>query len=135
MGRDRLFVELKQHYTGFARDIVLAFIKSCSECQLQKCKKSLKSTVVKPLHSTDFASRGQVDLIDLQITSEVNRPYNFLLVYQDHMTMFVVLRPIERKQLKKWSFNSLIYYVLLVPHTYYRATMAGSSRMLIWRKW
>ena len=55
LGGARLFVELKQHYTAFPRDIVLAFIKSCSECQLQKCKKSLKSTVVKPLHSLDFA--------------------------------------------------------------------------------
>ena len=27
-------------------------------------------------------------------TGAVNSPYNFLLVYQDHQTKFVVLRPI-----------------------------------------
>ena len=40
LGRDRLFVELKEHYAGFSRDI-MAFIKSCSECHLQKNKKPL----------------------------------------------------------------------------------------------
>ena len=52
----------------------MGFLKSCNKCQLQKYKKSLKGTVTKPLHSPDFASRGQVDLIDLQTTSDMNRP-------------------------------------------------------------
>ena len=54
-------------------------------------KKQLKSTVTRPIRSSDFASRGQVDLIDLQTTDEVNRPFNFLMVYQDHLTKFIVL--------------------------------------------
>ena len=66
---------------------------------------SLKSTVNKPIISSDFASRGQVDLIDLKNTDEVNRPYNDLLVYQDHHTNFVYLRPLQRK-------NSRIAFVL-----------------------
>ena len=72
--------------------LIQVFLNSCSECQLQRCKKQLKSTVTKPIRTSEFASRGQVDLIDLQNTSEVNRPYNFLMVYQDHLTKFVVLR-------------------------------------------
>ena len=118
LGRDRLFVELKRHYTGFSRDIVLGFLKSCNECQLQKCKKSLKSTVTKPLHSPDFASWGQVDLIDMQTTSDANRPYNFLLVYQDHMTKFVVLRPIKRKTAKEVVNQLFDIFVFLVPLTF-----------------
>ena len=130
--RDRLYVELKKQYTGFSRDIVLGFLKSCNECQLQKCKKSLKSTVTKPLHSPDFASRGQIDVIDMQTTSHVNRPYHSLLVYQDHMTKFVVLRPIKRKTTEE-VINQLLYF-FLVPLTFYRATTVDSSRMFIWEE-
>ena len=118
LGRDRLFVELKKQYTGFSRDIVLGFLKSCNECQLQKCKKSLKSTV----------------LIDLQTTSDVNRPYNFLLVYQDHMTKFVVLRPIKRKTAEEVVNQLFDIFCLFGPLTFYRATTVGSSRMLIWQR-
>ena len=112
-----LFVELKKQYTGFSSDIVLGFLRSYNECQLHKCKKSLKSTVTNPLHSQDFASRVQVDLIDMQTTSDVNRPYNFLLVYQDHMTKFGVLRPIERKTPEE-VVNQLfdIFCLLDSPH-------------------
>lgn len=97
LGRDRLMIELKKRYCGFSKEIVQAFVKYCQECQLKKSKKSLKSIVVKPIQSADFASRGQVDLIDLQNTDDVNRPYSFLLVYQDHHTKFVVLRPLTSK--------------------------------------
>ena len=74
---------------------MLAFVGMCQECQLQKSKKSIKSVVTKPIRSSDFASRGQVDLIDMQASGETNLPYNFLLVYQDHLTKFVVLRPLK----------------------------------------
>ena len=43
-------------------------------------EKSLKVTVIKPIRSPDFASRGQVDLIDFQRADQVNQPYNYLLV-------------------------------------------------------
>ena len=97
LGRDRLFSVLKQPYSGFSKEVIQVYLNSCSECQLQKCKKQLKSTVTKPIRTSDFASRGPVDLIDLQNTHEVNRPYNFLIVYQDHLTKFVVLRPLQEK--------------------------------------
>ena len=92
LGRDRLFTELKKQFAGFSRKIVLKFVGMCPECQLQKSKKSLKSTVTKPIRSSDFASRGQVDLIDMQTSRAMNEPYNFLLVYQDHLRKFIVLR-------------------------------------------
>ena len=70
------------------------YFNSCSECQLRNCKKQLKSTVTKPIRTSELL---QVDLVDLQNTHEVNRPYSFLMVYQDHLTKFVVLRPLQRK--------------------------------------
>ena len=97
LGRDRLFTELKKQFAGFSRKIILKFVGMCPECQLQKSKKFLKSTVTKPIRSSDFASRGQVDLIDMQASRAMNESYNFLLVYQDHLTKFIVPRPLKRK--------------------------------------
>ena len=97
IGRDRLFFQLKKRYSGFSRKLVLAFVALCHECQLKKSKKSIKSIVVKPIRSSDFSSREQVDLMDMQASGSENSPYNFLLVYQDHLTKFVFLRPIKNK--------------------------------------
>ena len=69
----------------------------------------------KPIRSSDFASRGQVDLIDLQNSDEVNRPYNYLLVYQDHLTKFVVLRPLQRKTAEEVAFVLFEIFCLFGP--------------------
>ena len=103
LGRDRLFADLKSQYTGVSRRLVLAFVSSSQECQLQKSLRSLKNIITHPIRSPDFASRGQVDLIDIQASNEVNLPYKFLLVYQDHLTKFIVLRPPERKTAEEVS--------------------------------
>ena len=87
----------------------------CPECQLQKSKKSLKSTVTKPIRSSDFASRGQVDLIDMQTSRAMNEPYNFLLVYQDHLTKFIVLRPLKRKTAAEVTSILLDIFCLIGP--------------------
>ena len=117
LGRDRLFFQLKKRYAGFSRKLVLAFVALCPECQLQKSKKSIKSIVVKPIRSSDFSSRGQVDLIDMQASGSENSPYNFLLVYQDHLTKFVILRPLRRKTAAEVASTLLdIFYLLGPPH-------------------
>ena len=111
LGRDRMIIELKKRYCGFTKTVVQDYVNLCQECQLEKGKRSLKCTIVKPIQSTvvkpiqspDFASRGQVDLIDFQNTNQVNRPYNFLLVYQDHHTKFIVLRPLINKSAEEVS--------------------------------
>ena len=110
LGIDRLFIELKKQFTGFSRKILLTFVGMCPECE--KSKKSLKSIVTKPIRSSEFASRGQVDLIDLidmQATREMNEPYYFLLVYQDHLTKFIVLRPLKRK-----TADEVLYLLSLI---------------------
>ena len=116
-GRDRLFTELKKQFTGFSRKIVLKFVGMCPECQLQKSKKSLKSTVSKPDRISDFASRGQVDLISMQASRAMNESYNFLLVYQKHLTKFIVLRLLKRKTAAE--VTSILLYILCLidpPH-------------------
>ena len=43
------------------------------------------SIIVELIRSSIFSSRGQVDLMHLQASQSENSPYNFLLVYQDHL--------------------------------------------------
>ena len=115
LGRDRLFAVLKQKYSGFSKDLIQVSLNSCNECQLQKCKKQLKSTVTKPIRSSNFASRVQIDLIDFQNTPEINRPCNFLMVYQDHLTKFVILRPLRNKSAVEVTDNLLDIFCLFGP--------------------
>ena len=115
MGRDRLYAELKGQYAGFTRRLILAFVGSCQECQLQKSRKSLKNVVTHPIRTQDFASRGQVDLIDFQASNEVNLPYRFLLVYQDHLTKFIVLRPLKTKTAVEVSQTLMEIFCLIGP--------------------
>ena len=42
-----------------------------------------------------FFSTGQVYLVDMQ--SQQDGPYKWILNYQDHFTKFLHLRPLERK--------------------------------------
>ena len=115
LGRDRLFAVLERKYCGFSKELVQVFLNFCNECQLQKCKKQLKSTVIKPIQSSNFASRGQIDLIDFQNTPEINKLYSFLLVYQDHLTKFVVLRPLRNKSAQEVVEQLLDIFCLFGP--------------------
>ena len=42
-----------------------------------------------------FGCCFQVDLIDMQ--SQPDGPYRFILNYQDHLTKFIILRPLKQK--------------------------------------
>ena len=83
---------------GVTEKICQLFVSHCRICQLKKSRKSIKSFVVKPIASSSYLSRGQVDLIDFSTVSpEDNAPYKWLLVYQDHFTKFVRLRALVNK--------------------------------------
>lgn len=97
-GRDRLIDEVKKKYCGITKEAVMIFISYCEECQLKR-KKTRKGLVVKPIVSNAMNSRCQVDLIDMQ--SEPDGNYKFILVYQDHLTKFVQLRALQQKTAKE----------------------------------
>ncbi|RDD40124.1 KRAB-A domain-containing protein 2 [Trichoplax sp. H2] len=67
-------------------------------CQRKKVVKS-HALVTNPILSEDFNSRCQVDLIDFQ--SQPDREFRFIMVYQDHLTKFIQLRPLKTKQAKE----------------------------------
>uniref|UniRef100_A0A914CSJ4 Integrase catalytic domain-containing protein n=1 Tax=Acrobeloides nanus TaxID=290746 RepID=A0A914CSJ4_9BILA len=92
-GVELMWRELRE-YLGVLKDIIGIFTKLCSECQLKKGKPK-KGIVVKPLVSEDRNSRCQVDLIDLQACPDDE--FKFIMVYQDHLTKFVVLKALKTK--------------------------------------
>ncbi|VEN35518.1 unnamed protein product, partial [Callosobruchus maculatus] len=84
---------LKTKY-DVGRYAIEKFLETCEVCQKKK-NKSHANLTIKPIISTNFNSRGQVDLMDFQ--SCPDNEYRWLLNYQDHLTKFLFLRPLKTK--------------------------------------
>ncbi|GFU78453.1 KRAB-A domain-containing protein 2 [Trichonephila clavipes] len=68
-----------------------------------------KGIVVKPMISSKLNSRCQIDLIDLQ--SYRDDEYKFIMVYQDHLTKFVQLRPLKTKRVDEVAYRVLSIFL------------------------
>lgn len=94
-GKHRMIAETKKKYKNITQEIILMYLKYCEPCQMkQKCKK--KGLVTKPMIFSEMNSRAQVDLIDMQ--SQADGEYRFIMVYQDHVTKFVQIRALKTKR-------------------------------------
>ncbi|XP_071053562.1 KRAB-A domain-containing protein 2-like [Onthophagus taurus] len=94
-GRDRLKNETAKKYANVTKEMINIYLSMCEVCQRKKSK-SKQGLVLKPILHTEMNSRCQVDLIDMQ--SQADREYKFIMVYQDHLTKFVVLRSLKTKR-------------------------------------
>lgn len=95
-GRDRMLKELQKKYANITTKSVELLKTLCKECQKKTKRPMTKGIVVRPILTKDFASRGQVDLIDMQSMEHLN--YKWIMVYQDHLTKFCVLRSLTSKR-------------------------------------
>lgn len=93
-GRDRVFKEAGLEYANVTRQSICLFLSMCETCQQKKPKKR-RGLVSKPIIHKQMNSRCQVDLIDLQ--TQPDGDYKFIMVYQDHLTKFVILRALKTK--------------------------------------
>lgn len=93
-GRNRMVNEAQKKYKNITQEAIMIYLRLCKSCQM-KLKSGKKGIVVKPILSNEMNSRCQVDLIDMQTNPDGN--YKFILVYQDHLTKFVQLRPLNSK--------------------------------------
>ena len=80
--RDGLHKRLAEEYHGVTEKACVLFLASCAECHLRKANKSVKSLVVKPISSTRFLSRCQVDLIDFRDMSETHNMADWGIPYK-----------------------------------------------------
>ncbi|XP_053545703.1 KRAB-A domain-containing protein 2 [Bombina bombina] len=108
-GRDRMIKQLNTLYKNITQAQIKIFLDLCELCQ-QKQKSVKKGIVVKPIISSHFNSRCQVDLIAYQ--SQPDGKFKFLLVYQDHLTKFVVLKPLTSKRADEVAYNLLDIFLL-----------------------
>ncbi|XP_070208806.1 KRAB-A domain-containing protein 2-like [Littorina saxatilis] len=95
-GRDRMLKELEKKFANIQRDSVELFKSYCLVCQEKQKRQKTKGVVVRPILTEEFNSRSQVDLVDYQ--SMEDGGYKWIMVYQDHLTKFVVLRPLTSKR-------------------------------------
>lgn len=102
--------EVWSHYKNITRKDIETYLELCEPCQ-QKQKNIKKGIVVKPIISSEFNSRCQVDLIDFQSQPDGNN--KFIMVYQDHLTKFVVLRPLKTKRAEEVAHTLLDIFTLL----------------------
>ena len=110
-GRDRMLKELQKKYANIPTKAVELFKSLCQECQKKRKRPMTKGVVVRPILTKEFSSRGQVDLIDMQsMPSGSNKKW--ILVYQDHLTKFCILRALTSKRAAEVAFHLLDIFLL-----------------------
>ncbi|XP_035221079.1 KRAB-A domain-containing protein 2-like [Stegodyphus dumicola] len=88
----------------------MLYFNLCKQCQI-KHGAPRKGIVVKPMISSELNSGCQVDLIDLQ--SNRDGEYKFIMVYQDHLTKFVQLRPSKSKRAEEVAYHILVIFLTI----------------------
>lgn len=93
-GRDRMLSAASEKYANITAEVILIFLELCESCTLKNYAQG-KGLVSKPIISKGFNDHVQVDLVDMQ--AQECEDFKFILVYQDHFTKLVQIRPLKRK--------------------------------------
>jgi hypothetical protein len=101
-------ITMKQHYNNTSRAMIEKFIATCN-CQLDR-KHPAKPDDVKPIISSTFNSRGQVDLINMTAYPDGNMKW--ILHYQDHHDKMSYLRALPDKEAKTVALELLPLFLM-----------------------
>ncbi|XP_037787463.1 KRAB-A domain-containing protein 2-like [Penaeus monodon] len=113
-GRDRMIKELQRKYANITTKVLKLFNSLCEECQKKRKRSMTKGVVVRPILSKEFASRGQVDLTGMQSVPHSN--FKWIMVYQDHLTKFCILCPLQTKRAAEIAFQLVdIFHLMGAP--------------------
>ncbi|XP_025261981.1 KRAB-A domain-containing protein 2-like [Camponotus floridanus] len=94
---------------------IVRHVRYVVKCQLKK-KIPKHGLVVQLILSDYMNSRCQVDLIDMQ--SESDKDYRFIMNYQDHLTKFTILRPLKTKTAEEVAYQFIDIFCLFgCPHS------------------
>ncbi|XP_066971895.1 KRAB-A domain-containing protein 2-like [Macrobrachium rosenbergii] len=102
--------EIGKKYVNVTRDAIELFKSYCYECQ-KKHKRPRTKGRSSSYSENEFASGAQVDLIDMQSMSQ--HAFKWILVYQDHLTKFVILRALTSKRAAEVAHNLLDIFLLI----------------------
>jgi len=109
-GRDQMIKELSKKYKNISRSNICTFYKCVKHARKNK-KTIKKATMIKPIICSEFNSRCQVDLIEFQLFS--NEKFKYIMIYQDYLTKFIVLRPLKHKLVEEVAYNLIDIFTLL----------------------
>lgn len=101
-GRDRMLAETSKKFANVTKEMICLFLSMCVVCQQKKTKRK-RGLVSKPILHSEMNSRCQVDLIDFQ--TQPDGKFKFIMVYQDHLTKFILLRPLESKRAEEVAYH------------------------------
>ena len=109
-GCDRMLKHLRQKYANITTDAVELFKSYCVVCQEKMKRPKTTGVVVKPILSSEFNSCGQVDLVDMQ--SSPQGQFKWIMLYQCHLTKFVILRPLSSKRAAEVALQLLDIFLI-----------------------
>jgi len=102
-GRDKMMKAISTKYANITREVLELYKSLCMECAKKRKRATTKGVVVKPILTSDYGSRGQVDLIDMQSMKHGDKKW--IMVYQDHFTKFCILRPLASKRAAEVAYQ------------------------------
>ena len=112
-GRDRMLKRINEmKLANLPRELVQAFVSFCPQCAKKKPRPNA-GIVIKPILSKAWAQRMQCDLMDFQ--SCVFGGFKYILNLQDHMTKFLVLRPLKNKKAATVAAELVDIFSLIGP--------------------
>ncbi|XP_028691834.2 KRAB-A domain-containing protein 2 isoform X1 [Macaca mulatta] len=97
-GRTRMLKELQGKYGNVTKEVIVLYLTLCKQCH-QKNPVPKKGLPPKPMTFKDIDSTCQVEILDMQ--SSADGEFKFILYYQDHLTKFIILRPLRTKQARE----------------------------------
>ena len=103
-GRNRMIKEPQTKYKNITEESIMLYLRFCVPC-LKKSKVPKKGLVIKSMIYSEMNSRAQVDLIDIQ--SQPDGDLKWILVYQDHLTKYVQVRPVTSKRAPEIKYQLL----------------------------
>ena len=103
--------ELQLKYVNITTKSLELYKSLCEECQKKRKRPVTKGVVVRPILTKEYSSRGQVDLIDMQAMPHSQNKW--ILVYQEHLTKFCVLKPLTTKRAAEVAFQLVDIFLLL----------------------
>ena len=110
-GRDKMLKVLRTKYANVTTEATESHrISLCIECLRKQKRRTVKGVVVRPILSRDYGSCGQVDLIDMQ--SMPNGHHKWIMVYQDHLRKYCILRPLSTKRAAEVAYQLMDIFLL-----------------------